>query len=122
MPITRRSLLAGLAAVAGTAGANAYAAEPGAAALSEREAFFVGEHRWAVGALLRALDTEDFAAWIGGGHEHECPSRWRLARCLVMLRELKDRSPLERTIKAEISKLWVGLTRPQWRVPRIRGA
>jgi hypothetical protein len=121
MPITRRSLLAGLAAVAGAISTRAGAAKTGAA-LSEREAFFVGEHKWAVAALLRALDSKDFTAWTGGGHEHECPLRWRLARCLVMLRELKVGSPLETTVEAEISKLWVRLTRPQWRISRIRGA
>ena len=106
MPMAQRTPPSGRAASSGSA-------------LTEREAFFLGEHRWAVRALMRAEDRNDFAPWVGGGYAHECPGRWRLARCLVLLRELKDKSPLERSLKAETAKIWVKLTRPGWKVAPI---
>jgi hypothetical protein len=111
--ISRRALLASLAAVA------AVAAVPVAPALTAREALFVAEHRWAVQALLSAIEADDFTAWIWGGAEHESPSRWRLARLMIALQTQDAPTALERRISEEVTGIWAKLTRPadpyQWR-------
>ena len=109
MAITRRFLLAGMASVAA-----AVAARGGAAPLfTEREASFRREYEWAARALLEALQSGDYSAWERGS-EAEAPSRWRLARAVVTLREAGDLTELERTLRHSLEGLWQALTRPEW--------
>jgi hypothetical protein len=105
-PITRRALLASLAAVAGAAAARS------APAFTTREAFYMAEHKWATQGLLDAARYGDFSAWMFGGSEAEKPSRWRLARAVLGLREVDDPTPLEQTLRAEFEEVWRKLTRP----------
>lgn len=109
MSLTRRSLLASLAAVAAAAvvpGASA-SAIPGPTA---RERRLRDEHAWVVDALAKALESDDFSAFVPG-REKTRPARWRLARVMMELRDLEDPTPLERTLSAEVSDLWWELTR-----------
>jgi hypothetical protein len=109
MGLTRRSLLAGLACVA------AAVAVRGASApfLSDREAFFRTEYEWAARALLDAIDSGDYSPWQGGSAE-EAPSRWRLARAIVMIREAEELSELEQALRRALEQVWSSLTRPEW--------
>jgi hypothetical protein len=81
--------------------------------LTEREAFFVHEHEWAARALLKAIKTGDYSGWHSG-NEADAPSRWRLARALVTLREAGSLSELEHALRHALEGLWNGLTRPEW--------
>jgi hypothetical protein len=113
--ITRRALLASLAAVAAAAAAPATAA-----AFATREEYLMAEHRWAVQGLLSAIEAEDFWPWMWGGEEQENPRRWRLARLLVTLRELDAPTALEQQLLTEVESVWAQLTRPadnrQWSI------
>jgi hypothetical protein len=105
--ITRRALLRSLAAVAAAAALPARAI-----AFTAREEHLMAEHKWAVRALLLAVKTKDFSAWLWGGDEQESPHRWRLARTLVTLRELDALTSLERQLLTEVENIWAQLTRP----------
>ncbi len=72
----------------------------------------MAEHKWAVQALLSAVKTKDFSAWLWGGVEQESPYRWRLARALVTLRELDAPTMLEWRLLTEVENIWAQLTRP----------
>ena len=69
------------------------------------------EHQWAVEGLLRAVATGDFSPW-DAGDEQKKPCRWRLARCVVAVREMDATTPLEQTLKAELLRLWDELACP----------
>jgi hypothetical protein len=105
--IDRRSLLAGLAAVAGVAAAGTRAA----LALSAREEFYVAEHRWASKAVMGSLVSLNFLGWAAGTPE-ESPDRWRLARRMVELQEISDKSKLEQALCERFADLWRAATRP----------
>jgi hypothetical protein len=105
--ITRRALLRSLAAVAVAAALPVHAG-----AFTAREEHLMAEHKWAVQALLLAVKTKDFSAWLWGGDEQESPHRWRLARALVTLRTLDASTSLERQLLTEVEDIWAQLTRP----------
>ena len=105
--MTRRDLVASLAAVAGAMAARHVPAAP---ALTEREALFLSAHKRAVEMLLEATDTGDYSAWETGQ-----PARADLAFWQLRLSSLADSSPLETTLAAEMRDLWFRLTRPDWR-------
>ena len=108
MPITRRALLASLAAVAGTVAARGAAiAAPAlpAASMAPLVNHLRREHQWAVEGLLRAVATADFSPW-DAGEEQDKPCRWRLARSVIAAREMDATTPLEQTLKAELLRLW----------------
>jgi hypothetical protein len=72
MPITRRALLASLAAVAGTVaarGAPIAAPVDPAASLAPLVDHLRCEHQWAVDGLLRTVATGDFSPWDAGDEQ-----------------------------------------------------
>ncbi|MFI4994976.1 MAG: hypothetical protein ACHQAQ_04235 [Hyphomicrobiales bacterium] len=105
--IDRRSLLAALAVVAGVAAAGSKAA----LALSAREEFYVAEHRWASKAVMGSLASLNFLGWAAGTPQ-ESPDRWRLARRMVELQEISDKSKIEQALCERFADLWSAATRP----------
>lgn len=104
--IDRRRLLAGLAVVAATVAAGSKAA----GALSLREEFYLAEHRWASEAMMRFEASHDFLAWVAGT-QAESPARWRLARRVIELEAMPDKSPIEQTLSEQFVDLWGAVTR-----------
>ena len=118
MEITRRLLIASMAAVAG---ATASRAAPLGALAAEPSLLDVltAEIQWAQAALLTALEAGDYRAWEAD-FETERPHRMRLARALVLSRELDLSDPLAATVNRELETLWGALTRPPPVAPLIR--
>jgi hypothetical protein len=105
--IDRRSLLAALAAVSAVAAAGSKVA----LALSTREEFYVAEHRWACQAAMGSLLSRNFLGWAAGTPQ-ESPDRWRLARRMVELQEISDKSKIEQPLCEKFADLWRAVTRP----------
>jgi hypothetical protein len=106
--ITRRYLLASLAAVAG---AMAVRKVPAAPVFTPRELHFMDGHNWAVTSLLEAKETGDYSDWTPFA-----PNRFQLAAYWAQIDEIPDPTELEATLRAEFRSLWFKLTRPGWRV------
>jgi hypothetical protein len=113
MEITRRWLWVSMAAVAGAVATRAVHASPliPTTAPSPLEDL-TGEIQWAHAGLMAALEDNDFHMWIVDSDD-EKPNRMRLARALVMSRELDLADPLAVTINHELEKLWRALTSPR---------
>jgi hypothetical protein len=115
MSMTRRLLLGSVAAFVGAAAAPAI---PALGAPVSREAaqrplrlFLAQELQWVIAEYGRALENEDFRPWIVISDEPK-PHRMRLARALVLSREL-DLTGLHAQILSEsFESLWATLTRP----------
>ncbi len=113
--ITRRSLLAGLASVAGamaasTAPCPTFGAAAATTVLTPTLQFYAAEFEWASRELLRAVAVNDFSAWAAGDMASS-PNRWRLASRMVELREMNDPSPPLATLRSEFLLLWEQLSR-----------
>ena len=119
--ITRRVLLGGIAAFIGAA------ATPAIAAPLLREAaqrplrlFLAQELHWAIAEYGRARQDNDFHAWIVDSDELK-PRRMRLARALILSRDLDLTGLHARILRESFEALWLDLTRPDER-PLLHGA
>ncbi|WP_267361024.1 MULTISPECIES: hypothetical protein [unclassified Methylobacterium] len=105
--ITRRRLLAGLAAVAGAALTHKPML---AAAAPDPLDQLRQEYEWAARGLLDAIETRDLTPWKAGTSE-EKPNRWRLARAVVMSRELETQNPYGDILREQFQYIWEQLSR-----------
>lgn len=114
MAITRRMLLASMAAVAGAVAARA-ARVPASLVAQHAESslldHLVSEIQWAQGELAVAWMADDFRAWDVDSDD-ERPHRVRLARALLLSRELDLSDEFAVVINRELESLWGELTRP----------
>lgn len=110
--ITRRVLLGGIAAFIGAAAAPVIGAPLSReAAQRPLRLFLAQEVHWAIAEYGRAREDDDFRAWIVDSDELK-PRRMRLARALVLSRDL-DLTGLHALILSQsLEVLWVDLTRP----------
>lgn len=113
--ITRRVLLGGVAAFLGAAAAPVI---PALGAPLSREAaqrplrlFLAQEVQWALKEYGHAREDGDFRAWIVDSDELK-PRRMRLARALVLSRDLDLTGLHARILRESFEALWVDLTRP----------
>lgn len=115
MDITRRALFAGMAAVAGAIAARAASipvlpeSPPPAPSLLDT---LTAEIQWAHAGLLDAWQASHFSPWLVYSDD-EKPNRIRLARALVLSRDLDLSDQLAATINRELESLWTALTRPR---------
>jgi hypothetical protein len=115
MDITRRRLFAGIAAVAGALATRAAPlAAPAAVSVPSPPPSLLdtltAEIQWAHAELLAALNADDFGAWEVDSDEAK-PFRFRLARSLVLSRDLDLTDELAATVNRELESLWADLAR-----------
>jgi hypothetical protein len=116
MSMTRRLLLGSVAAFVGAAAAPTI---PALGAPVSREAaqrplrlFLAQELHWAIAEYGRAREDDDFRPWIVDSDELK-PHRMRLARALVLSRDLDLTGLHARILSESFESLWAKVTWPK---------
>ena len=115
--LTRRELLAAVAATAG-----AIASGRVAAATPREDDRFAREYMAVLDAYLADLKAGEVERWTVSYSAHAPPKRLRLARLYVELRELADPNAVEEAIRDATQNIWLDLFSLRWQAEEANRA